>query len=284
MPADKRLEQQNRQIDKALRDANALMSKKVKSVHFNEFDVRGRLYDLAHKVAPNARRDEINTIKAWLKPKLGERSMDVAAGSGFLTRFISEWTSVPAIAVDPSHKQLMALRRNAPNSSILQGYPDDRNTFSRFSHGSIDFATSLGGIHHVVNQRAMLRNVARLMRGGGRFVFADVCADTTLARHFDEIVARKCLTGHTARWLSEQRVLELIEGLPLTVTRMKIEPIFMKFTSEMEMYLFFKGLHAFDLPMEEVLGDLNGVLGRSDRDGEVWLNWPLLFVNLSKKK
>lgn len=284
MVAENILEQQNRQINKALRDARDLMSTKVKSVHFNEFDVRGRLYDLAHKVAPNARRDEINTIRAWLRPRPGERSLDVAAGSGFLTKFLSTWTSVPAIAVDPSHKQLMALRRNAPNTSILQGYPDDRSTFEKFPHGSIDFATSLGGIHHVVNQREMFRNVARLLRGGGRFVVADVCAETPLARHFDEVVAQKCLTGHTAQWLSEERVRELIAGLPLTVERMGVEHIFMKFTSEMEMYLFFKGLHAYDLPMDEVIEDLNGVLGRSDRQGEVWLNWPLLFVHLAKKK
>lgn len=282
MPADHNLEQHAARIEKAIRDAKALMSKKVKGVPFNEFDVRGHLYDLAHKLAPNARHDEIDTIKAWVEPKPGERSMDVAAGSGFLTKFLYEWTSVPAIAVDPSHSQLLALRRNAPHSTILHGYPDDPRTFVKFADGCVDFATSLGAIHHVVNQREMFANVARVLRTGGRFVFADVCADTTLSRHFDEIVTRKCLTGHTAQWLSERRVVELTAGLPVAVTRMQVESVFMKFASEVEMYLFYKGLHAYDHPMDEVLKDLNEVLGRADRNGEVWVKWPLLFVKLEK--
>ncbi len=282
MPSDNNIEQQTVKIEKALRDAKALMLKKVKGVPFNEFDVRGHLYDLAHKVAPNARHAEIDTIRRWVEPKMGERSMDVSAGSGFLTKFLYEWTSVPAIAVDPSHSQLMALRRNAPHSTILHGYPDDPRTFVKFPDGCVDFATSLGAIHHVVNQHEMLRNVSRVLRKGGRFVFADVCADTALARHFDEIVTQKCLTGHTAQWLSERRVLELTRGLPFSVKQMGIESVFMKFASEGEMYLFFKGLHAYDRPMDEVVGDLNRVLGRADRNGSVVLNWPLLFVNLER--
>ena len=282
MVSENNLELHTAKIERALRDAKALMSRKVKGVPFNDFDVRGHLYDLAHKAAPNARHDEIDTIKAWVEPKQGERSMDVAAGSGFLTKFLYEWTSVPPIAVDPSHSQLMALRKNAPHSTILHGYPDDPRTFLKFPDGCIDFATSLGGIHHVVNQRDMFSNVSRVLRKGGRFVFADVCADTALARHFDEVVTLKCLTGHTAQWLSKNRVQELTRDLPVTVKRMELEDVFMKFASETEMYLFFKGLHAYDLPMDEVLKDLNQVLGRSDRNGEVWLNWPLLFVKLEK--
>ena len=282
MPADHNLEQHAARIENAIRDAKALMSKKVKGVPFNEFDVRGHLYDLAHKLAPNARHVEIDTIKAWIEPKHGERSMDVAAGSGFLTKYLYQWTSVPAIAVDPSHAQLVALRRNAPHATILHGYPDDPRTFVKFADGCVDFATSLGGIHHVVNQHEMFGNVARVLRKGGRFVFADVCAETTLSRHFDEVVTRKCLTGHTAKWLSKSRVVELTQGLPVAVRRMAVEDVFMKFASETEMYLFFKGLHAYDQPMDEVVRDLNEVLGRADRNGEVWLKWPLLFVDLEK--
>ena len=63
---------------------------------------------------------------------------------------------------------------------------------------------------------------------------------------------------------------------------MEIVDVHMKFASEVEMYLFYKGLHAYDQPMDEVVADLNGVLGRADRDGEVWIKWPLLFANLEK--
>lgn len=282
MPSATELATHDKTINEALREAKTLLSQRVEGQPFIEFNVRARLYDLAHQVAPNARRGEIDTIREWLRPLTGERSMDVAAGSGFLTKFLHDWTSVPPIAVDPSLSQLAALRRNAPETVVVHGYPDDPRTFAGFADGSIDFATSLGAIHHVANQEAMFSNVARLLRPGGRFVFADVCADTVVAGHFDTIVARKCLTGHTAQWLSERRVMEIIRGLPLRARRIEVVPLSMRFTSEMEMYVFFKGLHAYDLPREEVLGDLSGVLGVSNGGGEVRLNWPLLFVSLEK--
>jgi hypothetical protein len=109
-----------------------------------------------------------------------------------------------------------------------------------------------------------------------------VCSDTLVSRHFDEVVARKCLTGHTATWLSPARISELVKGLPLVAKRVEVITLYMRFSSERQMYLFFKGLHAYDLSQEEVLRDLGGVLGLSSVGGEVHLNWPLLFVSLEK--
>lgn len=282
MPSDTDLEIQDKIINEALREAKTLLSQHREGQPLQEFNVRAKLYDLAHKVAPKARRGEIDTIREWLKPQKGERSIDVAAGSGFLTKYLHDWTAVPPIAVDPSISQLAALRRNAPKTTIVPGYPDDPRTFSIFADASIDFATSLGAIHHVADQRAMFANVARLLRKGGRFVFADVCADTVVAGHFDTVVARKCLTGHTATWLSEGRIAEIVRDLPFRIERIEIVPLFMRFTSETEMYLFFKGLHAYDIPREEVLRDLADVLGVSRVGEEIRLNWPLLFVSLEK--
>jgi ubiquinone/menaquinone biosynthesis C-methylase UbiE len=275
-------DEENRKFDKALLEARKMLANRVEGGPFNEFNVRGKLYDLAHQLAPEARRGEIDTIKEWLAPARGERSLDVAAGSGFLTKYLLAWTSVPPVAIDPSYSQLVALRRNAPETIVVHAYPDDARAMKGFRDGHFDFATSLGGIHHVVNQRAMFANVSRVLRKGGRFVFADVCSDTLVSRHFDEVVARKCLTGHTASWLSPARIRELVKGLPLVPRRVEIVTLYMRFSSERQMYLFFKGLHAYDLSQEEVLRDLGGVLGLSNVDGEVRLNWPLLFVNLEK--
>jgi len=96
------------------------------------------------------------------------------------------------------------------------------------------------------------------------------------------VVAKKCLTGHTAKWLSPRRIEELTAGLPLAVRRTEIVTLYMKFTSPMQMYLFFKGLHAYDLPEDEVVRDLSTVLGVTTVGTEVHLNWPLLFVSLEK--
>lgn len=284
MPHHSNLDEENIKFDKALLEARKLLANRVAGEPFNEFNVRGKLYDLAHQLAPEARRGEIDTIKEWLLPAKGERSLDVAAGSGFLTKYLLAWTAIPPVAIDPSFSQLAALRRNAPGAVVVHAYPDDARALRGFRDGHFDFATSLGGIHHVVNQRAMFSNVSRVLRKGGRFVFADVCEGTLVARHFDEVVAKKCLTGHTARWLSPQRIAELVRGLPLEAKRVEVVTLYMRFSSEKQMYLFFKGLHAYDLSQEEVLRDLGMVLGLSSVDGEVRLNWPLLFVSLEKTR
>lgn len=282
MPSDVDLDLQSTKFESALADAKKLLRQRVEGAPFNEFNVRGKLYDMAHVLAPNARRGEIDTIKEWLLPEVGEKALDIAAGSGFLTKNLQKWTTVPVVAVDPSYSQLMALKRHAPQTTLVHAYPDDPRALLQYGDGHFDFATSLGAIHHIQNQKGMLTNVARLLRDGGRFVFADVCGGTLLSKHFDEVVTQKCLTGHTAIWLTPTRVSELIEDLPFTVARAEIVPLYMRFTSETQMYLFFKGLHAYDLPKEEVVGDLSTVLGVTRVEGEIHLNWPLLFVALQK--
>ncbi|CAF3962409.1 unnamed protein product, partial [Rotaria sp. Silwood1] len=40
---------------------------------------------MAHKIAPLARVKHTELLKEWIKPKNGEISVDVCAGSGFVT-------------------------------------------------------------------------------------------------------------------------------------------------------------------------------------------------------
>lgn len=247
-----------------------------------EFDVRGELYHLAHCVSPRARHAEIEIIRKWMRPRRGERAIDISAGSGFLTKYLERWTASEIWAIDPSATQIALLRERHPTVAAVCGYPDDPSVLAQLPDGVFNIASSLGAIHHVQNQQALFANLARILTKGGRFVFGDVCAQTSVSRHFDEIVAKKCLTGHTARWLSPARLQQLIQDLPLTVVRAEIVPMAMRFRSELEMILFFKGLHAYDLDQEEILTDLKDVLGYTVSAGQVLLHWPLLFTHIER--
>lgn len=259
-----------------------------------DFNVRGELYRIAFLFAPDARHQDIQHVREWVNPKTGEKSIDIAAGTGFLTKHIADWTRQTVYAIDPSDVQLQALKKKCaglPVKAVL-GSLSEKETILKIGAdiGQIDFVTSFGGIHHVVDkdcrncQKEMFKNVDLALKKGGRFIAADVGDNTALSRHFEVSVKKNCLTGHEEKWLSPERLQgELIEGTDLKYVKSEIIPIQWIFNSKHEMAMFMKGLHAYDLTEDEVLTDLQSILGYEERDDKVCLNWPMLFFHLEKK-
>lgn len=268
-----------------LATAKKLAERRERGESIPDFDIRGKLYAISEQIAPEARNGDIREMHDLIKPKRGEVSVDLAAGGGFITKPILEWTRAKTYAVDPSREQLKMLDRycDGKAESIL-GSPDDMSILRSLPCGEIDFVTSFGGLHHVPDQEAMMKNIATMLKNGGRFAAADVCGGTPLARHFDEFVAEKCITGHTAKWLTKSRLEELIEGTTMSLKLAETRPLTWVFNSEREMALFFKALHAYDLPDEEVIRDLQEALGSFKRDGKVHLNWPMIFFEIVNSK
>ena len=284
------LEALNQQLDRfdailkqELAIAKGLAERREQGEEIPDFDIRGKLYAISEEIAPEARGGDIREMHDLIKPKPGEVSVDLAAGGGFITKPILEWTHAKTYAVDPSREQLKLLDKYCNGKAeIVLGSPDDAAILDSLPCGEIDFVTSFGGLHHVPDQSVMMKNIAKMLKEGGRFVAADVCGDTALARHFDEFVAKKCITGHKASWLTESRLEELIRGTSLSLKHAETRPLTWIFNSEREMALFFKALHAYDLPDEEVIKDLQGALGISEKEGKVHLNWPMIFFELVK--
>lgn len=284
--SESQLDTYAKEIDKALQEAKTLMSKGDVEPEL-VFDVRGRLYELALELAPNARQDDIDAMREWIQPKQGEVSIDIAAGTGFLTKHLVEWTQATVFAVDPSKVQLETLFRTIKSAlikPIVGSLAQETTGVADQIKTQVDFITSFGGIHHVHNQRKMMEHAEQILKSGGRFVAADVCDNTPLSKHFDDVVTRKCITSHTARWLSEDRLKELIEPLSsLLLTKFKMKTQHWVFNSKREMALFFKGLHAYDLSEDEVVHDLYDHLGFEEKEGKVVLNWPMMFFEIIKK-
>jgi ubiquinone/menaquinone biosynthesis C-methylase UbiE len=270
------------QMNEAIERAKYTARRRQTDTSITDFDIRGELYDLAHRMAPLARQEELDVLRALALPRPGELAIDIAAGSGFLTESLQDWTGRPPYALDPSREQLGMLRQRVPRAETLLGLPDDPELFDQLSLPEFDLATSLGGLHHVDDQRTMFANIAKLLRRGGRFVFGDVSAHTTVARHFDLHVASKCLTGHSARWLSPAALPVLVAGTGLRVVKAGVRLLHMRFQSELQMALFFKGLHAYDLTPAAIAQDLITTLGVDEHDGLLCLKWPLLFAALEK--
>jgi SAM-dependent methyltransferase len=259
-----------------------------------DFNVRGGLYRLAFLFAPNARNQDIENIKKWVNPLKGEKSIDIAAGTGFLTKHIATWTEAIVYAIDPSSVQLSNLENNCEGLPVktITGSLSELSTLEKLGDelGKIDFVTSFGGIHHVIDkggvncQKKMFEYISKALKPGGRFIAADVGVGTSLAKHFETSVKKHCLTGHEEKWLSLERLQnELIEGTGLKYIKSEMVPIQWLFETKHQMAMFMKCLHAYDLTEEEVIGDLSSILGFEEKDGKVYLNWPMLFFHLEKK-
>lgn len=248
-----------------------------------DFDLRGDLYASAMELAPNARMADIRTMQEWLNLRGDESVADLAAGTGFLTRHIRSWTTGNVVAVDPAAQALAHLVRVCGDSvQVIVGSPDDPNAMRALPAESMEVTTSFGGLHHVARQRTMMEQITRVLKPGGRFVAGDVGGGTPLACHFDDVTTAKCLTGHSAQWLTPLRLHDLVDGLPLTVVRAEIVPLQWVFASAHEMAIFFKGLHAYDLPEEEIVQDLRNVLGCVSREGQIFLNWHMLLFEMRR--
>lgn len=258
-----------------------------------DFNVRGELYRLAFLFAPNSRDQDIHYCREWIAPREGEKSVDIAAGTGFLTKHVAQWTKSIVYAIDPSDVQLRNLEKNCqglPVKTIVGSLSDQKTLVGLGGDvGNIDFVTSFGGIHHcldkvgVNSQKEMFKLVSKALKKGGRFIAADVGDATKLSEHFEVSVKRHCLTGHEEKWLSAQRLKgELIDGTDLKYIRSEVVPIQWVFTDDHQMAMFMKGLHAYDLSEKEILDDLQSILGYEHKEGGVYLNWPMLFFHLEK--
>ena len=288
---DERLDTYRKQMDEALQQASKIIKKEGFTAQSPVFNLRAKLYGIALEMSPNARQDDIDTMYKLIKPKKGEICIDVSAGTGFLTKHLVEWTENTVYAVDPSKGQLEILVKNIPSShikpivgSLAQETKSDRLGILDQIKEKVDFITSFGGLHHVYYQKKFFEHTEKLLKSGGRFVAGDVGDNTCLSKHFDDVVARKCLTSHTARWLSKERLEELIADLPtLKLLKAEMKTQHWVFSSKREMAIFFKGLHAYPMSEDEIIHDLYDALGYVEKDGKVILNWPMLFFEIIKK-
>lgn len=254
------------------------------------FDARSKLYELAMSMCGyHARNGDLLAMHGHIQPRPGETSVDLSAGTGFLTRAINYWTETTTYGVDPSEVQLRYLKHNCSDQVIsVHASPDE--TDKLFASGlipesGIDFVTSFGGIHHIHKNRYLesFQNVAAMLKPGGRFSAADVPGDSILQRHFDEVVTDKCLTGHEmGQFMTPTLLKELAEQAGLELISTETMPLTWDFNSTEEMAWFFKGLHAYPQPAEEIIADLRDTLGFKEEDGKIKLNWPMLFWEIRK--
>jgi ubiquinone/menaquinone biosynthesis C-methylase UbiE len=138
----------------------------------------------------------------------GAAVLDLGCGVGRVARELEPHVR-EIDAVDVSEEMICQAREYVGPSSRIRFHVNDGFTLPQLSDDSIDFAFSLLTMHHVTRPafESYLRELHRVLRPGGRFLFSVVSRDRSPAYEVDD--ARDTFTG---RAYSDAELMRLFRG------------------------------------------------------------------------
>jgi SAM-dependent methyltransferase len=124
--------------------------------------------------ATHASGEDLERLVAVAAPRSGERALDLGCGVGHTLRRIAPLVGL-AVGADATIEMLEAGRNSvvsAPNAAFVQSDA----TALPFADAAFDLVTCRLAAHHFGDPARAFREVARVLRRGGRFVLVDNCA------------------------------------------------------------------------------------------------------------
>jgi len=244
---------------------------------------RSSLYKEALKEYPEARLEDIKIMKKYLAPQMKERILEVGAGSGFFSTVISKIIGSKGILIvsDPSSEQLEDVEElKIPNIKTLKAGAES----IALPKDSIDAVWSFGALHHVFEKETSFKNFHRALKCGGRIVIGDVFSGSKLAKHFDEQVAKYCISGHEVAFWSREYAESICWLVGLEKPRFfKIDQKW-KFKSKKDIGIFLYKIHAMTKTTpDECLKGAERILGIEKKDNLYELDWPMEIILTYKK-
>lgn len=245
-----------------------------------EFDgTRSQLYKEALAEFPDARQQDIDVMYQYLQPQKEDRVLEVGAGGGFFSGLLAD--AVHSLVVsDESVDQLTRIESfDKPNISVVAEGADEftlePETFSA--------VWSFGAVHHIDNRTAAFENFYKMLEPGGRLCIVDVFSGSTLAEHFDEVVARYSVSGHDVSFLSHAFTKSLCHNVGFENVVLEDLDIQWVFDSEEDVGVFLYKLHAMTLSTpENCFIGAKEIIGVEEKDEKYFLNWPLTVCTATK--
>jgi SAM-dependent methyltransferase len=174
----------------------ALMPDHPHHGHNHDQGVAGLLHYLA--LLPQMWRSELGReVVRSLAPRAGERVVDLGSGMGSAT-VIAARTGASVIAVDPTSymRRILELRRRWQRDraaiAVLAGAAESIPS----ADGSVDALWTVNTIHHWTDRAAAARELARVMRPGGRVLLVDEDLDDPAHPFHDRSRVRRKRHGH----------------------------------------------------------------------------------------
>jgi ubiquinone/menaquinone biosynthesis C-methylase UbiE len=123
----------------------------------------------------------------------GKIAADIGAGSGFVTEGLLK-RGLRVIAVDRSAAMLEEMKRKFGESSTVEYHLGEADSLP-LADDSVDYAFANMYLHHVESPFAAIREMARILKPGGRLVITD------LDRHEFDFLRKE----HCDRWMGFDR-------------------------------------------------------------------------------
>lgn len=248
-----------------------------------EFDgERAKLYKEALTDFPNVRQSDLFLMEKYFSPKYGECVVEIGAGNGIFSGKIADMIERDGrlVVVDPSKEQLYGVEKlNKNNIAQVNIGAEDFESMDE----SVDGIWSFGAMHHVFAKAKAFENFYRILKKSGRLVIGDVFSGSSLAKHFDDRVAKDSVTGHEVAFWSREYAESLCELHSFEKPKFIDFDASWKFDKKEDIGVFLYKLHAMTKSTpEKVLEGAGQILGISEKNGKHILSWPMTLMVTKK--
>ena len=221
---------------------------------------------------PAARAEELRLLLDRLRPVAGETLVDAPAGGGYLAAWLPP--GVRYVAVEPV-EPFFAHCPEGPGRARLACPP----TRIDLPDGAADVVTSLAGLHHEPDVDAVLAELVRVLRPGGRLGVADVRLGSAPGRFLNVFVHAHSQLGHRGSFFDDS-LADRLRGVGLREIALEPVPLRWRFPDADAMVSFVRLLFGVDRASDAtVRAAIEDILGTEvPREGGIALRWELLVA------
>jgi ubiquinone/menaquinone biosynthesis C-methylase UbiE len=251
----------------------------------SRFDIIAESYGKAIAAYPRARSDHLKILE-WLNLSGGEKILEIAAGSGFLTEKIAFLlTTGRLIAYDISGRMIDISKKKIKKlklERVVEYYVSEDKTLPKVKNQSLDKAVCLGGFHHIEDPISLFRTIHKKLKPGGQFIVGDFADDSPVQRYFDERINRLTSTGHQAMFLSISQMENFARFSGLQAIGIERVMVPFIFPTEADAGIFFQTVHCLDQILEECILDIKSYMGISPAIGKVVVPMDYIYARYKK--
>lgn len=257
--------------------ANPDQPQKHKPTAYAEiFQQRGEAYHQAMRLCPEARRAEFQAMLDRAQPQPHELLLDIPSGGGYIPYYAN-----PPLPRFIFMETAQAFYHHCPNGYRMQRHLGDLEALP-IESGTVDVACSLAGSHHLPDFAAVWRELRRVLKPQGRFIWADVRAGTNIDTFLNGFVDQHNSGGHEGRFIDEDRLEELRQS-GFEMTAAEDVSYLWPFSNRAEMVHYITLLFGLDQATpEQVEQGIADLLGTEELADGIALKWSLHFITAKK--